>query len=198
MHRLFRSRATVWTGVLLAVVLASALAASASSAHGKAHRAAALPVTNGGAKDWIAFDVDARSIGPVEFLSETFTIVSTSTAGGKFTLYHEPDHKLICQGAVGGGSLTRCGVQSPQIPTLDGGYFQMISASPVLMTGRVEVPEFAYAQEANGKYIADISKGTIANLPLIWQAGCPPRAGSGCPVTNLPTNVGVKKVAAKH
>ena len=74
----------------------------------------------------------------------------------------------------------------------------MISATPVLMSGDVEVPEFAFAQEANGKYIADTSKGTIANLPLTWQQGCPPRPGSGCPVTNLPTNVGVKKVSAKH
>jgi hypothetical protein len=198
MHRSLRSRVTLWTGVLLVVVLVSALAASASSAHGKARKAVTQPVTNGGAKDWIAFDPDTRSIGPVQFLSKTFTILSTSTASGKFTLYYEPQHKLICSGAVGGGSLTRCGVQPAEATTLSGGYFQMISASPVLMSGRIEAPEFAYFQEANGKYAADTSKGTIANLPLTWQQGCPPRAGTGCPLTNLPTNVNVKKVSAKH
>lgn len=196
MHRSLRTRLTVWTGVLLAVVLASALAASVSSAHSKSHKAAAQPVTNGGARDWIAFDPDARTIGPVQFLSKTFTIIGTSTAGGKFTLYYEPEHKLICSGAAGPGAVTRCGVQ-PNVQ-LSGGYFQLISATPVLAAGRVEVPTLSYSQEANGKYIADTSKGTIQNIPLIWQQGCPPRPGSGCPVTNLPTNVNVKKVSAKR
>lgn len=88
-----------------------------------------------------------------------------------------------------------CGVQSST--HLSGGYFQVISATPVLMGGHSDVPVLSYAQEPNGTYVADTAKGTIQNMPLVWQQGCPPRVGSGCPVTALPTNGGLKKVNAK-
>ena len=197
MHRLLRNRGTVWTGVLLAfATLLLASAAAVSFASGKGRSAVAPAVTNGGAKQWIAFDPDGRTIGPVQFLSKTISIVSTSTASGKFSVYYEPQHLLICAGTIGGGANTLCGVQ----PTthLSGGYFQMISATPVLMGGRSEVPTLSYSQEKDGTYVADTSKGTIQNIPLIWQQGCPPRHGSGCPVTVLPTTNGVKKVSAKR
>ena len=195
MQRLLRNRWTVWTGVLLAALLIGASVTAASLASRKVHSAAAPTMTNGGAKQWIAFDPDGRSIGPVQFLSKTVSLVSTSTASGKFTIYYEPQHLLICGGTIGGGGNTLCGVQ----PTthLSGGYFQVISATPVLMGGRSEVPTLSYTQEKDGTYGADTSKGTIQNIPLVWQQGCPPRKGSGCPVTALPTNVGVKKVNAK-
>jgi hypothetical protein len=196
MQRLLRNRWTMWTGVLLAALLVGASVAAASLASGKGRSAAAPPVTNGGAKQWIAFDPDGRSIGPVQFLSKTVSLVSTSTASGKFSVYYEPQHLLICAGTIGGGANTLCGVQ----PTthLSGGYFQVISATPVLMGGRSEVPTLSYTQEKDGTYVADTSKGTIQNIPLVWQQGCPPRKGSGCPVTALPTNAGVKKVNAKR
>jgi hypothetical protein len=195
MQRLLRNRWTVWTGVLLAAVLIGASVAAVSLASGKARSAAVPAVTNGGAKQWIAFDPDGRSIGPVQFLSKTVSLVSTSTASGKFSVYYEPQHLLICAGTIGGGANTLCGVQ----PTthLSGGYFQVISATPVLMGGRSEVPTLSYTQEKDGTYVADTSKGTIQNIPLVWQQGCPPRKGSGCPVTALPTNGGIKKVNAK-
>lgn len=195
MQRLLRNRWTVWTGVLLAAVVIGASAAAMSLASGKVRSAAVPAVTNGGAKQWIAFDPDGRSIGPVQFLSKTVSLVSTSTASGKFSVYYEPQHLLICAGTIGGGGNTLCGVQ----PTthLSGGYFQVISATPVLMGGRSEVPTLSYMQEKDGTYVADTSKGTIQNIPLVWQQGCPPRKGSGCPMTALPTNGGVKKVNAK-
>jgi hypothetical protein len=195
MQRLLRNRWTVWTGVLLAAVIVGASVAAVSLASGKARSAVVPAVTNGGAKQWIAFDPDGRSIGPVQFLSKTVSLVSTSTASGKFSVYYEPQHLLICAGTIGGGANTLCGVQ----PTthLSGGYFQVISATPVLMGGRSEVPTLSYTQEKDGTYVADTSKGTIQNIPLVWQQGCPPRKGSGCPVTALPTNGGVKKVNAK-
>jgi hypothetical protein len=195
MQRLLRNRWTVWTGVLLAAVIIGASVAAVSLASGKARSSVVPAVTNGGAKQWIAFDPDGRSIGPVQFLSKTVSLVSTSTASGKFSVYYEPQHLLICAGTIGGGANTLCGVQ----PTthLSGGYFQVISATPVLMGGRSEVPTLSYTQEKDGTYVADTSKGTIQNIPLVWQQGCPPRKGSGCPVTALPTNGGVKKVNAK-
>jgi hypothetical protein len=195
MQRLLRNRWTVWTGVLVAAVLVGASVAAASLASGKVRSAVAPTVTNGGAKQWIAFDPDGRSIGPVQFLSKTVSLVSTSTASGKFSVYYEPQHLLICAGTIGGGANTLCGVQ----PTthLSGGYFQVISATPVLMGGRSEVPTLSYTQEKDGTYVADTSKGTIQNIPLVWQQGCPPRKGSGCPLTALSTNGGLKKVNAK-
>jgi hypothetical protein len=195
MQRLLKNRWTVWTGVLLAAVLIGASVAAVSLASGKGRSAAVPAVTNGGAKQWIAFDPDGRSIGPVQFLSKTVSLVSTSTASGKFSVYYEPQHLLICAGTIGGGANTLCGVQ----PTthLSGGYFQVISATAVLMGGRSEVPTLSYAQEKDGTYVADTSKGTIQNIPLVWQQGCPPRKGSGCPVSALSTNDGLKKVNAK-
>jgi hypothetical protein len=195
MQRLPKTRWTVWTGVLLAALLIGASVAAVSLASGKVRSAAVPTVTNGGAKQWIAFDPDGRSIGPVQFLSKTVSLVSTSTGSGKFSVYYEPQHLLICAGTIGGGGNTLCGVQ----PTthLSGGYFQVISATPVLMGGRSEVPTLSYTQEKDGTYVADTSKGTIQNIPLVWQQGCPPRKGSGCPVTALPTNGGLKKVNAK-
>ncbi|HVA18893.1 MAG TPA: hypothetical protein VMU55_01815 [Solirubrobacteraceae bacterium] len=194
MYRLLRDRVTVWSGALLIAVVIAASAAAVSSAS-KAHSTAAPVVSNGGAKQWIAFDPDGRSIGPVQFLSKTISIVSTSTGSGKYSIYYEPQHLLICAGTIGGGGNTLCGVQ----PTthLSGGYFQVISATPVLMGGRSEVPTLSYSQEKDGTYVADTSKGTIQNIPLVWQQGCPPRRGTGCPVSALPTNTGVKKVSAK-
>ncbi len=196
MHRLLKNRGTVWAGVLPAAALLLTSAAAVSFASGKGRAAAAPAVTNGGAKQWIAFDPEGRTIGPVQFLSKTISIVSTSTASGKFSVYYEPQHLLICAGTIGGGGNTVCGVQ-PSVH-LSGGYFQMISATPVLMGGRSEVPTLSYYQEKDGTYVADTSRGTIQNIPLNWQQGCPPRRGSGCPVTALPTNTGVKKVSAKH
>ena len=194
MYRLLRDRVTVWSSALLIAVVIAASAAAVSSAS-KAHSTAVPVVSNGGAKQWIAFDPDGRSIGPVQFLSKTISIVSTSTGSGKYSIYYEPQHLLICAGTIGGGGNTLCGVQ----PTthLSGGYFQMISATPVLMGGRSEVPTLSYSQEKDGTYVADTSKGTIQNIPLVWQQGCPPRRGTGCPVSALPTNTGVKKVSAK-
>jgi hypothetical protein len=193
MHRVLTRRAVAWTGVLVAVlVAATAVVAFASNQV----RAAKAPiVNNGGARQWVAFDPDGRSIGPVQFLSKTVSIVSTSTAANSFTLYYEPAHLLICAGGVGPAP-TLCGVQ----PTthLSGGYFQVIATQPVLVGGRSEVPVISYAQETNGTYGADASKGIIQNIPLVWQQGCPPRPGSGCPVTALPTNVSTKKVKATH
>ncbi len=76
MYRLLRDRVTVWSGALLIAVVIVASAAAVSSAS-KAHSTAAPVVSNGGAKQWIAFDPDGRSIGPVQFLSKTISMVST-------------------------------------------------------------------------------------------------------------------------
>ena len=193
MHRVLTRRSLALMGALVVVLVAATATAAFAKKH--VHAAKAPAVTNGGARQWIAFDPDGRSIGPVQFLSKTVSLVSTSTASGKFSVYYEPQHLLICSGTIGGGGNTLCGVQSST--HLSGGYFQVISATPVLMGGHSDVPVLSYYQEPNGTYVADTAKGTIQNMPLVWQQGCPPRVGSGCPVTALPTNGGLKKVNAK-
>jgi hypothetical protein len=193
MHRVSTRRAVLWTGALVVVLIAAmAVVAFASN---QVRSAKAPTVTNGGARQWVAFDPEGRTIGPVQFLSKTISIVSTSTARNSFTLYYEPAHVHICSGPIG-PSPTLCGVQ-PNVH-LSGGYFQVIATQPVLVAGHSDVPVITYAQEANGTYGADATKGTIQNIPLLWQQGCPPRVGSGCPVTALPTTGGVNKVQATH
>jgi hypothetical protein len=193
MHRVLTRRSLALIGALVVVLVAATTTAAFARKHARAAKAPA--VTNGGARQWIAFDPEGRSIGPVQFLSKTISIVSTTTASNSYTLYYEPMHLQICAGAVGPSPIL-CGVQ-PTIH-LSGGYFQVIATQPVLVSGRSEVPVLSYQQESNGTYGADTSKGLIQNIPLVWQQGCPPRKGSGCPSTALPTNAGVKNVKVAH
>ena len=194
MHRLSRNRLAALMGVLAVIAAVALTAAAGTFASKRGHAAKLTPVSNGGARQWIAFDPDGRTIGPVQFLSKTVSIVNTSTATGSYTIYYEPAHLPICAGGLGAGQMTLCGVQSTQ--HLSGGYFQVIASEPVLMGGRSEVPVLRYVQNADGTYGADTSQGTIQNIPLVWQQGCPPRKGSGCPEGNIAT--GVKKVASKR
>jgi hypothetical protein len=90
-------------------------------------------------------------------------------------------------------------VQSAQQQELSGGYFQVIAAQPVLMGGYTEVATLSYAQESpTGPFGAETTKGTIQNIPLVWQQGCPPRKGTGCPVSPTVAVKGTKNVKAKH
>ena len=177
--------------IAIAAVLALAAMAPAAIAHKRAHRAALPPVSNGGARYWIAFDPQGRTIGPVQFLSKIVTIVNTSTANNGFTVYYEPAHVAICGTTLAAGAMTRCGVQSSQQQQLSGGYFQVIAAQPVLMGGYTEVPTLSYAQESpTGPFGAETTKGTVQNIPLNWQQGCPPRKGAGCPVSQIQGTAG--------
>jgi hypothetical protein len=195
MHRFSISRGVLGTGVLVFAVLIAVMAAAVTFASKPVRSARAPTVINGGARQWIAFDPDGRQIGPVQFLSKTVSIVNTSNASNAFTLYYEPAHLAICAGTLGAGAMSLCGVQPTQ--HLSGGYFQVIAAQPVLMGGRSEVPTIRYVQNPDGSYGADTSTGAIQNIPLVWQQGCPPRHGSGCPENSLSTGV-TKNVGAKH
>jgi hypothetical protein len=192
MHRVSTKRSLALMGALVVVLVAATATAAFAKKH--VHAAKAPAVTNGGARQWIAFDPEGRSIGPVQFLSKTISIISTTTASNSYTLYYEPMHLLICSGGVG-PSPVLCGVQTTT--HLSGGYFQVIATQPVLVSGHSDVPVLSYQQEPNGTYGADTSKGLIQNIPLVWQQGCPPRKGSGCPLTALPTNAGAKTKGVK-
>jgi hypothetical protein len=57
---------------------------------------AAPPISNGGARMWLAFDPEGRTIGPVQFLQKIVTIANTSNAANAFTVFYEPQHLSIC------------------------------------------------------------------------------------------------------
>lgn len=183
MHRFPASRALVRRVSPVAGLAALAAAATAFAA------APVLPVvSNGGARQWIAFDPDGRTIGTVQFLTKTVTIVNASTAANAFTVFYEPQHIAFCAGTLGAGQATLCGTQPTQ--HFSGGYFQVIATQPVLMGGHSDVPVIRYAQNPQGSFGADTSTGMIQNIPLVWQQGCPPRPGSGCPNGSVTTGVG--------
>src|SRR5438270_7432073 len=141
-------------------------------------------ITNGGARMWLAFDPEGRTIGQVQFLQKIVTVVNTSNAANTYTIYYEPQHITVCAGTLAAGGTSLCGVQPTQ--HLSGGYFQVIAAQPVLMGGHSDMPVIRYAQQSpNGPFGADPSTGMIQNIPFVWQQGCPPRPGSGCPNGNV-------------
>jgi hypothetical protein len=146
---------------------------------------AAPIVHNGGARHWVAFNPVGRNLGPVQFLQNTVLVVNTSTAPNAFTIFHEPAHVRYCSGTLAPGASILCGTQPTQ--RFIGGYFQAIAAEPVLIGGQNDVPVMEFAQQANGTFGANPSTGTILIVPLVWQEGCPPRRGSGCPDGSVTT-----------
>ena len=183
MRRPFANRTLVWVCALVIVTAATAMFAS-----NYVHSATTPPlVSNGGAKQWVAFDPTGRNIGPVQFLVRHVTIVNTSNAPNTFQISYEPTHFLLCAGTLGAGQMNLCGVQPKQ--QLFGGYFQVVAAHSVLMGGQIDAPVIRFVQNSppftnaapNGGFGADPSTGIIQLIPLVWQQGCPPRHGSGCP-----------------
>jgi len=187
-------------GVLLALALILAITAAVASArrHHHAHRAAAPVAGSGGARFWIAFDPGGREIGPVQFLSKQVQILNTTSAANAFTIFYKPQQGaaiVFCKGTLGAAELLVCGAQPTQ--HLQGGYFQVVAARPVVMGGRSEVPTIGYQQQPNGTFGAETARGTIQNIPFNWQQGCAPFAGSGCPSNAVATQPGKKPVSKK-
>jgi hypothetical protein len=85
MHRT-HAHAALPAGSIAIRLLAAALAvtAFASSTH------AASTVSNGGARHWVAFDPQGRSLGEVQFLLKIVRIANASTVSNKFSIFYEP------------------------------------------------------------------------------------------------------------
>jgi hypothetical protein len=142
--------------------------------------AAAIPsFSNGGAQYWVAFDPTGRDIGPVQFMAKRVEILNTSNAPNAVTVYYEPLHKTLCTQTLAPGAMTTCAVAST--PDLARGYFQVIAAQPVLAGGTSDAAFMNFAQQPNGSFGAEPEHGRIFSVPLVFQQGCPPRPGSGCP-----------------
>ena len=136
--------------------------------------------SSGGAREWVAFNPDGRNLGQVQFLQKIINIVNTSTVPNRYSIFLEPEHRRLCEGTLAPGETTICPVRFGE--RWVGGYFQVIAAQPVLMGGYSDVPVMRYAQEKQ-VYIADPSTGVVQYIPFVWQPGCPPRSGSGCPTS---------------
>jgi hypothetical protein len=154
-------------------------------------------VSDGGARLWIAFDPPARPIGGVLGSPKFVSVANTSTANNPITVYYEPAHVALCKLTLAPGEMERCFVQLSQ--HLDNGYFQVIATQPVVVGGNSQVPEIQYSQNADGTFSANPAMGTSQDVPLVWQEGCPPRHGSGCPTgaTSITPTAG-KNVGAAH
>jgi hypothetical protein len=136
--------------------------------------------SNGGARQWLAFDFSGRFVmGDVQFLQKIIVIVNTSNVSNPFKIFYEPQHIAFCAGTLAPGANTLCGAQPTQ--HLSGGYFQVIAAQPVLMGGHSDVPVMRYTQDHQGINGADPSTGIVQYIPFVWQQGCPPRQGVECP-----------------
>ncbi len=149
----FRPLAAV--GVAVATAGLSSLAAAQPAV-------ATQPVTNGGARQWIAFDPTGREIGTVNYLSK---IVQTSNQANAYTISYEPQHLVFCAGTLAPGATALCGTQPTQ--HLSAGYFQVIAQQAVLMGGHTDMPTIGYVEDVHGVFGADTSHGTIQNVPLI-------------------------------
>ena len=183
MHRSLLKSTSRLARVFLAVALILLIGVAGASARHHA-RAAVGPVAgSGGARFWIAFDPAGREIGPVQFLQKQVQILNTTSAANAFTIFYKPAHAaaiVFCKGTLGGAELAVCGAQPTQ--HLEGGFFQVVAARPVVMGGRSEVPTISYQQQPNGTFGAETTKGTIQNIPFNWQQGCAPFSGPGVPV----------------
>lgn len=181
MRRGFTDRAFVWASALVIVTGATAMLASRYVHSAPAPVVSHPVVSNGGARQWVAFDpIGGRNLGSVQFLFKSIQIVNTSNVPNAYSVTYEPVHLNVCGGTLAAGGAALCGVQPSQ--HLAGGYFQVIAAQPVLMGGYTDVPVMRFAQTSQGgAFGADPSTGIIQYIPLVWQQGCPPRPGSGCP-----------------
>ena len=198
MHRSLVKSTLRLAKVFLAVALITLIpVAGASAGHHRARPALVPTAGSGGARFWIAFDPAGREIGPVQFLQKQVQIVNTTSAANAFTIFYKPSHAaaiVFCKGTLAGAEMTVCGAQSSQ--QLQGGFFQVVAARPVVMGGRSEVPTLSYQQQPDGTFGAETTKGTIQNIPFNWQQGCAPFPGSGCPTSAVSVEQ-IKKPTAK-
>jgi hypothetical protein len=184
----------VWPSVLVAVALATVAAVTVASASSQPRAASAATTSYGGGRLWIAFDPPARPIGGVLGETKFVSVLNTSTANNALTVYYEPAHFPLCRLTLAPGELRNCDVQISQ--HLENGYFQVIAAQSVLMGGNSKVPEIRYEQNANGTFSANTSGGSTQDVPLVWQQGCAPKRGSGCPTGATSITIG-KNVGTK-
>jgi hypothetical protein len=176
-------RAVPWAGVGLALVLAGVLAGVLAT--DTRSQAPDQPIiVNGGARFWVAED-EARLLAPT--ISKRIKISNTTTASNSFAITYEregfrPARLGVCSGTLNAGQTRICDVQyrqSSSSHSYSGGYFQVRASQAVVVGGHNWAP--APRWEFEGGRTRTTREGIVEQIPYIWQQGCPPKAGSGCP-----------------
>jgi hypothetical protein len=172
-------RVAVGLGVSAAVVAG----VMAASSQGEVGRAAKVPVaSNGGARDWVAF-TNARLVNTDNTLSfeKAISVVNTSTAvnGYAVAFISGTDGKrtVVCGGKLARGAQATCFIDHAE--RFSTGYFQASAAYPVVMGGSEQTANKQRVQDQAGLHFND--QVGVTQIPLDWQQGCPPKAGTGCP-----------------
>ena len=158
----------------------------ATSSHGQS---AQQPFSNGGAKQWVAFDPLVSVAATHQSLNTVriFRVVSTSTATSNFTITYErpgnPVRLVICSGTLAAGEAKTCGNVNKAAAGYVDGYVLVRATQPVIAGGYIDLPVQNYEQAGSGSStrLKFLGSGTVQRLSYDWQPGCPPRQGNGCP-----------------
>jgi hypothetical protein len=185
--------------VRLAVALgvSGAVVAGVMAATSGVGAAAKNPVvSNGGARDWVAF-TNARLLNTDGTLSfeKVISIVNTSTAlNGYAVAFIGGDGKrtLVCGGKLARGAQAICYLDHAE--RFATGYFQASAAYPVVMGGSEQTANKQRFQDQAGLHFND--QVGVTQIPLDWQQGCPPKSGTGCP-TGLTVGAGTTTTVAQ-
>jgi hypothetical protein len=173
-----------------AAVGAVALGALTATSHGQAIQ---QPSANGGAREWVAFDLLVGvPVRPQTLnLTRTVRLVNTSTARNTYTVTYErpgrPDRITICTGALAAGEAKTCTNVGRASGGFIDGYLQVRASQPLLVGGTIDLPVLDYEQVGGSTpRLKFLNRGTVQRLQYDWQPGCPPKPGGGCPSGQSP------------
>jgi hypothetical protein len=173
--------------MLVAAVAVAALSALAATSHGHS-QAIQTPSSNGGAREWVAFDplagvpVKPQTVN----LTRTVRLVNTSTARNTYTVTYErpgrPDRITICAGALQAGEAKTCTSVGRASGGFVDGYLQVRASQPLIVGGTIDLPVLDYEQVGGDTpRLKFLNRGSMQRLHHDWQPGCPPKPGNGCP-----------------
>jgi hypothetical protein len=146
------------------------------------------PFSNGGAKEWVAFDplIQVVSNNQSVNIIRIVRVVNTSTVNNTYTITYErpsnPTRINICSGSLKPGEAKVCGGVGRASNGMVDGYFLVRASQPVIMGGYIDLPVTDYEERGGDSVRLKFqSRGTLQRLSYDWEPGCPPRAGNGCP-----------------
>jgi hypothetical protein len=154
-------------------------------------QSAQQPLSNGGAKQWVAFDPLVSNAATHQSLNmvRIVRLVNTSNATNSFTVTYErpgnPTRLPICSGTLVAGEARTCSNVNKAATGYVDGYLLVRASQPVIAGGYIDLPVQDYEQAGSGSNtrLKFLNRGTVQRLSYDWQPGCPPRQGNGCPTT---------------
>ena len=147
------------------------------------------PFSNGGAKEWVAFDPVTTVTSTAQSLNmiRIIKLASTSTAASSFSVTYErtsnPARVNICSGTLQPGQIKVCGGVGRASNGFADGYIQVRASQPLVVGGYIDLPVQAWEQKGSGTStrLKFSDNGTLTRVQYEWQQGCPIKSGSGCP-----------------